>query len=100
MILVLTMVIGKLALQLASAKWTEQVPQIDLTTVILKDTKDLLVQVWPMNLMGVHWPPAHNFDDAANRIKYLVVRFGGKELARTPEPRSHVTEKTSPRWRE
>lgn len=33
LILVLTMVIGKLALQLASAKWTERVPQIDLRKV-------------------------------------------------------------------
>jgi hypothetical protein len=84
LILVLTMVIGKLALQLTCAKWIEQVPQIDLTTVVLKNTKDLLVQVWPVNLMGAHWPPPHNFDDATNPIKYLIVRSGGKELARTP----------------
>lgn len=81
MILVLTLVIGKLALQLTSAKWTEQVPQIDLSTFVLKDAKNLLVELWPPNLLGVQWPPLHSFDDEGSRIKYLVVRFGGKELA-------------------
>jgi hypothetical protein len=83
-ILVLTLTIGRLALQLTSAKWTEQVPQIDLTTVVLKDTRDLLVQVWPVNFLGVKWPPSCSFDDSQNRIKYLIVRFGGKELASEP----------------
>mgnify|MGYP006877780817 CR=1 FL=1 len=85
-IIVLTMVIGMLALQLTSAKWNTSVPQIDLPTFILPTTKDLLFQVWPATFIEVQWPPPISFDDAKNRIKYLVVRFGGKELARNPPP--------------
>lgn len=80
-ILVLTLVLGNLALQLTTARWTHMIPQIELPTMVLKDTKDLLVQLWPVNLLGVQWPPVCGFDDETNRIKYLVVRFGGKELA-------------------
>lgn len=79
-ILVLTLVLGKLALQLTSAKWTKESPRVDLATWVLENTKDLLVQVWPVNLLGVQWPPLCSFDDESTRVKYLVVRFGGKEL--------------------
>lgn len=79
-ILVLTLALGKLALQLTSAKWTKVIPRIELPTAVLADTEDLLVQVWPVNLIGVKWPPLSSFDDEVTRIKYLVVRFGGKEL--------------------
>lgn len=80
-IIVLTLVIGQLALQFISARWTALIPQIDLSTFVLPTTKDLLVQVWPTNFNEVQWPPPTAFDDVENRIKYLVVRFGGKELA-------------------
>ena len=83
-IIVLTMVVGQLALQLASAKWTAPVPQIDLPTFVLPTTKDLLVQVWPATFNETLWPPSISFDDAGNRIKYLVVRFGGRELENAP----------------
>ena len=83
-ILVLTMVVGQLALQLASAKWTAPVSQIDLPTFVLPTTKDLLVQVWPATFNEILWPPSISFDDAGNRIKYLVVRFGGRELENGP----------------
>lgn len=85
-IIVLTMVIGQLALQLTNAKWSTLVPQIDLPTFVLPTTKDMLVQVWPASFTEVQWPPPINFDDAENRIKYLAVRFGGKELADKPRP--------------
>lgn len=85
-ILVLTLVLGKLVLQLTSAKWTQEMPCIELPTMVLKDTNDLLVQLWPVNLVGVYWPPLYSFDDEKQRIKYLIVRFGGKEL--TPDPKA------------
>lgn len=88
-ILVLTLVLGKLALQLTTARGTQVIPQIELPTMVLEDTKDLLVQLWPVNLLGVQWPPLCSFDDETNRIKYLVVRFGGKELTsghKAPHP--------------
>jgi hypothetical protein len=84
-ILVLTLVLGKLALQLTTARGTHVIPKIELPTMDLENTQDLLVQVWPMNLLGVKWPPLCSFDDEIKRIKYLVVRFGGKELAPGPK---------------
>lgn len=93
-ILVLTLVVGKLALQLTTARGTDLIPNIELPTMVLENTQDLLVQVWPWSLLGVKWPPPCSFDDEFKRIKYLVVRFGGKELApgpresRAPKPAS------------
>ncbi|MFO0699749.1 MAG: hypothetical protein U0236_11005 [Nitrospira sp.] len=83
-ILVLTLVLGKLALQLTTARGTHLIPKIELPTMVLENTQDLLIQVWPWNLLGIKWPPLYGFDDETTRIKYLVVRFGGKELASGP----------------
>lgn len=91
-VLVLTLVFGELALQLTCAKWTQELSYMEIPTFILTDTKSLLVEVWPVNLLGVHWPPRCSFDDENNRIRYLIARFDGKNFAsplkgsRPPKP--------------
>lgn len=76
----LTMNIGCLIGQIASVK---RLAHIDLATTIDFQTSgpnltDALVQVWPVNLRDVEWPPA--LDINTDRLKALAHRFGGEKV--------------------
>ena len=76
---VLTMSMGQLVLQIASVKrieYQELSPQIDLP-LYGPSLTNATVQIWPMKLGDVSWPPALSFDDSERHLKLLVYRFGG-----------------------
>ena len=76
---VVTMSMGQLVLQFASVKrveYQELLPQIDIPTFGPSLTS-ATVQIWPMKLRDVSWPPALSFDDSDRHLKLLVYRFGG-----------------------
>jgi hypothetical protein len=74
---VLTMSIGELVMQITSAKridYQEISPEITLQTYGPSLT-DALVQIWPMNLQDVLWPPSLSFDDSTRNLRLLTDRF-------------------------
>jgi hypothetical protein len=80
---VLTMTVGRLALQIASVKrveYKELTPWIDLPTYG-PSLNDALIQIWPMNLKEVSWPPKFCFNDSDRHLKLLAYRFGGDRRA-------------------
>jgi hypothetical protein len=79
---VLSMSMGQLVLQLASVKrirYRHIVPGIELSTIGPNFTH-ALVQVWPMNLQGVSWPPSVSLNDTERHLKFFAYRFGGDRV--------------------
>jgi hypothetical protein len=77
---VLTMSIGQLVLQITSVKrleYKDLTPEISLT-MYGPSLKDALIQIWPLNLQEVSWPPPLSFNDSDRHLKLLAYRFGGE----------------------
>lgn len=75
---VLMMSIGEVVLQITCAK---RVEYHEISPAIMLQTygpslDDALVQIWPMNLRDVFWPPSLKFDDSKTmNLKLLAERF-------------------------
>lgn len=78
---VLTLSVGQLVLQIASVKKLEHnelTAQMEFQTIGPRLT-DALIQVWPVKLRGVQWPPSLSFNDRERHLMILAYRFGGEK---------------------
>lgn len=72
-----TMAFGRLALQIVSIKWlTHKHGPVSIQIKMVPGPwEQATVQIWPLSLRPVQWPPSTSFDDSQCKFQTFVKRF-------------------------
>lgn len=79
---VLTISLGKVVLQMGSVKmldYKDMGKNFEMQPIGPRFA-EATVQIWPMNLGGISWPPAVSLNDTDKHMKFLAYRFGGDKV--------------------